>query len=414
MEKKNNIVYLFFIFIILILTWPIFGAWFTIFQRSWIWLGIALFFSLFSVSLFYRSKQFLWLVFYMLFVLLNYLVGDNYFNNAVVVFNEFLYLCIPSAILFLFISYKKEKYNHLLIYLTLLFIVFVTIASFVFNQLYPEVIRENQSSLNLGIRAPLSILERYGLSNYGLPHAIPVLIPAISYHMKSKGKKVRNYLVYGGLIILCVILTYISGAVTPFLLSLLLVLLCLLIREGNARYNYRIFVIFFIAMLFLYSDSLLLSFLHFVDAFLGQQTTLHARLMEIETAIIYGSTEGDLGAREDLYINSIKAFLGNVFIGSDSPMGDHSAILDRLGTLGLLGFVPYCLFIISELKFIIKHIPIERRFFYYASILAAISMLSLKNMSNWPMWCFLFVIAPLILNEDEPLRRLHSKQQLSR
>lgn len=397
--KKNNFEYVFFIFIVLILTWPIFGAWLTIFNRHWIWLGLSFMISLFAIPQFYRGKQFLWLVIYMMFVALSYVGHGNYFKDPISVLTEFLFLCVPSAIICFFYKYRNEKYNHFLVIITLLFIIFVTVASFVFDHYYPYVIRNNFSSLVIGVRAPLAILERYGLSDYSLPHAIPVLIPVLAYHMRKKGNRLRQYLLYGGLIVLCNGLAYVSAATTPFLLALVITILSLMIRVGNTRNNILLLIIFGVSMVFLNSDDLVLSVIHIVDDVFGQSRLLHIRLMEIETSIIYGQGEGDLGSRSALYMKSIDVFFDNILIGGDGKLGGHSALLDHLGTLGLLGFIPYCAFIISEIKYIVNIIPFERRIFYFVSVIAAISMLAIKSMNNWQMWCFLLVIAPLILTD---------------
>ena len=104
--------------------------------------------------------------------------------------------------------------------------------------------------------------------------------------------------------------------------------------------------------------------------------------------------EGAYDERIGLHHESWTAFTNNILIGS-TPVGNHSSILDRLGGLGLIGFIPYLCIIISFIKREKKNFasPKVRRFFYLV-VLSTFILLYQKGIFGEEGWLFLLVICP--------------------
>ena len=389
----------------MVMTWPIFGAWVSLFKRGWLWLGLSVIVVVFFVQEYFRSKQFLCLFIYFIIIETYLFFGNTYFKGQLDVLLSIFSLLITGAITHYFVKNLDTKYKMFFLRIFLLFLLIVSTSSFILNLSFPNVIRENFSYLVSGETSPFSFLERYGLSNYTLPHAVPVLIPGCVFHLVDRNNKLFKRFVYGALTIACVILAYVSGSTTAFLLAILVTIVSFLIRKGRVRDNAVVCSFWGGITLLMMNDEVVLSLVHLIDGSFGTSNGgLHDRLMEIESSIVYGATEGDLDSRANLYMSSIDSFSENVLFGG-GKVGGHSVILDHLGTYGLFGFIPYVLFIYYQIKNTMKYIQPNVRIYYYVSAFAGLAMLVSKNTSNWYMWCFMFVMSPLLLSYNSKVKQ---------
>ena len=125
-----------------------------------------------------------------------------------------------------------------------------------------------------------------------------------------------------------------------------------------------------------------------------------------------GKATGDLGGRMDKYSISMSILEGSILIGSDMQTGEHSAILDRLACLGLIGWIPYIIYIIKNTLKQNKLLPKKVSAYYIIGASTAILMLLSKNMSDWDTWFMYFCLLPVMLwqislgpNEVEQLKK---------
>lgn len=390
---KNKYILFFFFFVIMVMTWPVFGAWVPLFKRNWLLLGVSAITVSISVHEYFRSKQFYFLLIYAIIIEIYLLSGNTYYKGHTDVLIIISIFAVTGALSLYYIRspYVDSKLRFLKLFL--LFFLTVSISSFIINMFFPFVIRENVNYIVSGATSPYAFLDRYGLSNYDIPHAAPVLIPCFVYQLKDRNNK---RFVYAVLIFACMVLAYVSGSTTALILVILVTILSFIIKKGSVRRNAGILIIWSVLTMMFMNDMVLLSLVRMMDDAFGYSTSLHERLMEIEASIVYGTTEGDLDSRVNLYMKSIDAFSKNILFGGEE-IGGHSVIIDHLGTYGLLGFIPFALFLYYQIKSVMKYIPTNVRIYYYVSVFAGLAMLAFKNMSNWSMWCFLFLISPLIL-----------------
>lgn len=84
-------------------------------------------------------------------------------------------------------------------------------------------------------------------------------------------------------------------------------------------------------------------------------TQISTRFYQIAIKLLYGDDSGDTLYRLVLYKNSISAFIKYPFTGitilePDYKLSGHSTFLDILGGMGLIGFIPYIMFLLYSYK----------------------------------------------------------------
>ncbi|MDD4689567.1 MAG: hypothetical protein PHE51_07460 [Eubacteriales bacterium] len=361
-------------------------------------MGIGSVLAIIVVPRYFSSKIFIYLLFYSLFVILNLMIGDEYYHDFVNVVIEIATLLLVSSMTYYLFKYNDKKLMTSIIYSVLFIVIFTSIATFIIDIKLPGIIRELQHEINDGNTSAAKPLYRLGLSNYSLPHAVPVLIPALIMGFRQRNTSKFNRFVCLVALCLCVLLTYVSGATTPVLLAVLILIISLITKRGETKKNTtRMVILLLIALPFFTSDNLMADILRFSQDIVGGEGPIHERLVELENAALYGDTSGDLESRSILYKKSFNTFFSNIIIGSNSGFGGHSALIDRLATLGIIGFLPYVLFIIAQIKLTIRYIPSQYISYYVIGIAAAVFMLAFKNMSNWEMWFLTFTVLPIMI-----------------
>lgn len=274
-----------------------------------------------------------------------------------------------------------------------------TLATFILDQQIPGAIRALFSeSLVTGEREELLYpYYRLGLSNYMLPHAMPMLVPPLimGFREKSNSMVLRIWsLIF---LLFALELIWLSGAMTAFMMAILFLLLSLY-TTFSAKPNFKMCILFGTLFLpFFFFDELTLYVLQLSQDIFSGNDYIYRKLLLLEENVNSTEAAGDVAERQNLYLVSINEFFKNIFIGTNNPMGNHSTFLDRLGTLGLVGFVPYILFYYSQLKSIRIYIPKNRRLYYDEAIAAGLLMMLLKDVDNWEMFFTLFTVMPLLL-----------------
>ena len=384
--------------LIIILTWPLLGGYVTLFARSWIWLLIGCL-SVFFVCPSYRyQKGMVWILLYLFMVMYNYFTGDAYFNSFPVACSEFAILFFSSALGYFCLLPENRKSSKTILWVLSFIIIITSFATFLLDLTNPGIVR--QATSELFDMKDLTILNwgyRMGMTNYSLPHALPVIIPALVYGIKNHSLNVRSRLFLSLFLFAVFMLIYVSGVATAIIVSFIVFIISFFSSTNRAQNNIQVFIIVGIILVpILLNQQWLADMLNYFISLTGEGY-LHDRLVDILESMIYKDASGDLEARLDLYSVSSTEFAESILFGSNNNLGGHSAIIDRLATMGLVGIVPYILFIGYQLNTSYKKIPQCAKTFYVEGILAGLMMLITKNMSNWEMWTMLFVLLPTII-----------------
>ena len=351
---------------------------------------------------YYLQKYFVWAVIYVIVLAFNYFSGDKYFDNINNVVEETCVLLVPAALSYYIITNKKLKLAKWLLFSFMLLIIYSSIATFLVVQIFPDAVRYSVYLLNIGDTQTINLLYGMGMVTYRFPHAIPAFIPVLVYIIKSKGgykrQRWKMLLRWFALISLLslLLLVYLSNATTALLVSMLSLILSFFILGKDNKYNVPLVMVIAVLFLpFVINSDWLVSLLNDVGSILGQDTSFTDRFDDIRFYSQTGNAEGDLGGRFNKYDISISCFLESPLIGSDKAPGGHSAVIDRLASLGLVGWIPYILFVFAMIKKQRRLLSMQVASYYFVGVASALLILFSKDMSNWDTWFFAFCLLPV-------------------
>lgn len=394
MKRIVNIV---LISIIAILTFtPIIG-YFPFFRRTWIFLLLGLLAIVSVHKTYHLHKGFLFLGGAAIIMFLNAFSHDAYYSTINSVLVE-ISMIVLSSTMFLYSKNGKfgAEFFKWSIYTTFGIVAIETIATFILDLGYPGILRIIFSeSIASGERDELLYpYYRMGLSNYVLPHALPMLIPPLIMGIREKRSSLKLKSWGLSFLFFVLLLVWLSGVVTAFLLSLISVIFTIFIAKGKSA-NIKFFIGLTILILpFFLSDDLTLFVIQLLkDIFSGNQFISY-KLEILEESLLMQQSTGDMAERQNLYMISLNEFANNILIGSNNPMGNHSMFLDRLGTLGLVGFIPYMAFYYFQLTIVRKAIAPRHLLYYDQAVVIGLLMMALKGITSWEIFFTLFMVMP--------------------
>lgn len=383
--------------IVVSLTLTLLQGYFTFFTRFWLTTIIGLAVSIHLSSNFLHKKPFSFLLLYTAIVVFNTMIGDGFFGNMG---NAVLEICSLMLTCFMFwglIKGSDVKTQGVVVYSFVIVLFITTVGTFFADQLSPGIVRHAFGAHVTGDdKGLLYEFYKMGMSNYTLPHAVPVLIPGVVYGIKcytAFTKKVRAILWVA--LTSLMLIAYLSGATTALLLSLLSLAICFSMEPGNDQTNLiRIMVLLIIASPFLLSKDIQLSILDGADGIIPDGSYFHRKIDVFRESVL--NPEADvMETREHLYEKSSSEFFAHPIFGSNNPVGGHSSFLDRLATLGIIGIIPFVLFLITQFKETQRIINPHARMFYVVGFSMGILMCCMKTSWNLDMHFSMFVFLPI-------------------
>ena len=403
-----------FSLIIVIVTWSLIEGWLPFTRRKWIFLAMGMGLAFFVKNSFYTSKRFMWLCVYCVVLLLNMVSGDRFFHDIGTVGYDFFCLGFPSVVATIMLSNQNRKDDGFLLLSFFIVLVFTTVASFLIDTfLLPNAIRMmTRYSITLKEMSVVYSYYRMGLSTYAFPHALPVLIPPVVMGIKNKdlSKKIRFFCWIA--LISLVVLIYLSGIMTALLLSIAALIVAFITKPGGARRNLKRLLAVGIVLLPFLTPGVMGSILHEAKMTVGEDSYYYNKLEAFEnSATGEDDEEGDWDERQDLYSKSVGGFFNNIFIGTNESVGGHSAFLDRLALLGIIGFIPFLLFIIQQSIFSARLISYHSRIYYYEGFFVGLLMLALKSSFRVETLVVLFAVLPIATSYLSTSKSLMDDQQ---
>ena len=238
------------------------------------------------------------------------------------------------------------------------------------------------------------------LPHYSLLHAYVLIMPALMLAFKTFKTKVRYLFLLVAIYSLYVIVQ--SSVTATMVLAVISIGFMLIYDERN--YNKSLMKAFLYAVLFflLIEGGVVEAIVNaIVDLYDGTGAASKMRLLRD----ILAGNELEVGNSVDMRSNfhaiSTNAFFYNPIFGS-MPVGGHSCVLDRLGGLGLFGFIPYVVFLYSVFKDVTKvFLTRNARMGFYVVSFCVLMLLYQKGMFGQECWLFFIVIAPSILHYVE-------------
>lgn len=356
----------------------------------------------FGFAIYYSAKYLtrqvsLCAIFYLFVMWVNFFMGDSYFGGFRKCMNETVALIVPITMLYYLITRNDKRLFHWILIVFSLFLIESTIVSFMADAAFPNIMRLQSNAESAEENAfILDSFRRLGLASYSLPHAIPIIIPALVY-MAKKTAKMHRWLAIV-LLLAIMVMIYISGSFTALFLGAIVLVFSIIVNSQNVGTIKKTLVILLILLSpLLFSQNLQVSILEYLQNIFPDDSLVTKKLVDIENTLIYGESEGLVEGRSDLYRMTFNAILSNPLWGTSGEIGEHMALFDRWATLGLIGFIPLLFFIYYQAKYALTFISDEKRFYYFMGLLVFIVMISMKGSFSWELWfCFIVMLPGLL------------------
>lgn len=241
----------------------------------------------------------------------------------------------------------------------------------------------------------------WGIPSYALTHSYMIIIPGILFGLhSSKGYKWWILLI---LLLFVSYTVYLSYVTTIIILSAIVIFASSLYSENQGKLMLRLFSLSFLFVLLYFSGFFELLLDSLVNVFTG--TAAQNKMIEIRSMLLGGNAETIVfDERKRLHQISYEAFNNNIWIGS-LPVGGHSVLVDRLGGLGLIGFVPFIAMIITQVhSFSTYLVDRKGRYHYLLGAACVIILLYQKGLFGSEGWLFLFVLLPCFIRRFQRSR----------
>lgn len=241
------------------------------------------------------------------------------------------------------------------------------------------------------------------LPHYSLLHAYILVVPSTLLAFKLIDDKSKYFFLFVTIYTFFVIAK--SSITTTIVMAIVVFVFMLMYSEQSDQKSLaRALGVSFI-LFFLLQAGVIEGIMNAVVDF--YKDTGSASKMRLFRDMLIGNeiTSGNsLETRGNLHQVSVDAFFANPLTGSDK-VGEHSCLLDRLGGLGLLGFIPYVIFLYSVFKGALNAFRLKSIITgFYVVAACALLLLYEKGTFGQECWLFLLVIAPSILHYLESIR----------
>lgn len=254
---------------------------------------------------------------------------------------------------------------------------------------YKNILRAATTENSLDFVRPL------GLPDYTLMHGYVFMLPGLCMYMKkSTGrKKIIAFL----LIVLFYYVVTQTAVSTSIVLGLFIIIFSLIIYDDRSKQKSLFLGSLAIGAFFVaYQTGLVLAFVDWLMPFFDG-TAVAYKLQDTHDSIVLGTIQGgSFEGRSDHHALSWMSFLENPIFGGGKA-GGHSHVLDTLGTVGLVGFIPFFMTVWIVMKNYINIVSKNDRVYMYLVFGISAVYLYSKGIFGSIGWLFMCVIAPSLI-----------------
>lgn len=253
---------------------------------------------------------------------------------------------------------------------------------------YSNILRAASTENSLEFPRPL------GLPDYTLMHAYVFILPGLCMYMKKNvGRKKIISLFLMVLFFYVITQTSVSTSIT---IGLFIILFSFIYNDRNKKKSIFWGIIAVCALFAAYQMGLVLAFVDWLmPVFEG--TAVSFKLQDIHDSIVKGVLQGgSFEGRADYHELSQMSFMKDPIFGGGKA-GGHSHVLDTLGTVGLVGFIPFFLMVWCIMRNYIDIIIKNDRIYVYLVFGIAVVYLYHKGIFGSTGWLFMCVIAPSLI-----------------
>ncbi len=207
------------------------------------------------------------------------------------------------------------------------------------------------------------------------------------------------------LVMVLLFVIYSTFITTSLLVSLVVLLLVLAYRGTKTPFFLLTLVVLYFTLWVLNKAGVFVDLIDVIYPYFDG-TAVDSKLDDIRASLIDGEIQGNtLVGREDLHRISWNSFFRSPIWGT-SIAGGHSAIVDRLGGLGLLGGLPFIMMFISFYRMIFPRLlPYQIRYFFITGFGAGMIYLYEKGLWGCENWLMLMVMMPSVLLAVTPVKK---------
>jgi hypothetical protein len=317
----------------------------------YLWIGSVFLFKRKAVIQILRQRLYLVLFFFLLFLFFGYAYANGIFTT-IKGMGAYLQVFSPIFMYEFYSKYLSRITKRNLILFTLCIYIFYSYQTLQYLESNPLASRD---MVSVGVTDSLLIGGGFSLA-YGFSILIPILLYLTVNHSKFKNYFFVSNLFTRILIYLLVFVFFVVVYRSMFAISFLIMIfggLYALINMNKSKGSsfIKFFVIILISLFGLFFANKFMSFLNnYLDSL---DTVISQKLSVILNLNDYGSIEstGSLGARIELYLQSLYVWLDNPFFGIahlyefdttkmvGAGLGNHSEWLDVLAKHGLFSFL---------------------------------------------------------------------------
>ena len=276
---------------------------------------------------------------------------------------------------------------------------FTSVATYMVNLLFPDILRTMVLYANTGIDN--TMYYKMGVCDYCMPHALPALIAPIVLWLKAKDfrRSVKGLIII--FLFFLLLLVWTSGATTPFLVAVFALLVSSIINQRKSIKNNVATLLFISIMALPFTfDEVQLSIVHTLESIIPEDNANYGKLKDYEETKFGNKTTSDASYRGELYNQSFSTFMDNIFLGTNSKkeIGEHSIFFDRLAMLGIVGITPFLLVFFFLFRYMYRKTIPNQRLFILVGIISFLVIFFLKNMLGTWMYAAVFVMLPIMID----------------
>lgn len=239
-----------------------------------------------------------------------------------------------------------------------------------------------------------------GLPGYDLMHSYTLVLVPLCYMLRLEQNMKRRFLIMGLILLFFYVITQ-TAVTTSLMVSIFIFLFMVIYSEKNV--NATVFGVLLMGGL-IYALYFAGFFLWLVDSLMPifDGTAVAVKLQDFHDSMMLGKIQGDsITGRMDYHQISKDAFFENPFFGSGQA-GGHSKILDLLGCMGIVIFIPYFKIVWGTMKMQIHGLKEQlTSAFIVLGYFAAFIYLYEKGIFGAPGYLTMIVIVPAIIKAYE-------------
>ena len=253
---------------------------------------------------------------------------------------------------------------------------------------HSNILRAASTDNSLEFTRPL------GLPDYTLMHAYVFIMPGLCMYMK-KNTGIKKLCSLFMIVLFFYVITQ-TAVSTSITISMFVILFSFIYNDQNMQKSVAWGIVAICIFFAAYHLGLVLDFVDWLMPFF-EGTAVSFKLQDVHDSIVNGALQGgSFEGRENLHELSQISFLENPLFGGGKA-GGHSHVLDTLGTIGLVGFIPFFLTVWCVMRNYIDIISKKDRIYMFLVFGIAGVYLYHKGIFGSTGWLFMCVIAPSLV-----------------